>query len=324
MKTLGFHFWGVQRGLPPRIGNLKSVTIPIMAKTNSINVPDELKTLYNAAIERSDPFTFGTAQAHKALTPDARKLVLKNQSVFRFLSPIWKALSVEQKNVWKAAAAYNNISGWQLFVSDNAARIRNDLPLDIPPSELWQVNAGRLFIESPATELILKQEHPRSYWVAQKIVGASWKKGLTLITEQFALPLELQLRYKSDLTPVGDTQSARYFARIWTSYQGQDIYSDLEIPINPSTDWTLSTNIESAIRGILIGYTLYLEIIGYTGEVLFDNIRAVHSGSNWALDPRCDDISKTFKKAFAIVQPYWVPVSLPAGSSFASYYPPAL
>lgn len=295
-----------------------------MAKTVSINVPDELKNLYNATIERSDPFVFGTAQAHKALTPDRRRKVLKEHSLFRFLSPIWKALTPEQKLVWKEAGLVSGISGWQLFVSDNSARIQNDLPLDIPPSEIWQVRAGQILIESPADSIILKQEHPRSYWVAQKIVGASWKKGLTLVTEQFALPLEIQIRYKATLTAVGDTQSARFFARIWTSYQGQDIFSDLDINFDPDTDWVLDTNSETSIRGILIGYTLYIEIIGYTGELLFDNIRALHSGSNWAQDPRCDEVNKIFLKAFSIVPPFWIPVALPTGSSFSSQYPPAL
>lgn len=302
----------------------KNVILLIMAKTQSVSVPDEIKTLYNSAIELSDPFVFGTAQAHKALPPDRRKAALKGQSVFRFLAPIWRELTPEQKLVWKEAGVYSGISGWQLFVSDNSARIRTQLPLDIPPSELWQVNAGRLLIESPADTLILKQEHPQSYWAAGKVVGASWKKQLVRIVENFSLPLELQIRYKTNLTPVGDTQSARFFARIWTSYQGQDIYSDLDINFSPSADWTYSTVTESAMRGILIGYTLYLEIIGYTGEVLFDNIRALHSGSNWAQDPRCDEINKIFRKAFAVVPPFWVPVSLPSGSTFSSQYPPSL
>lgn len=295
-----------------------------MAKTQSIEVAPELTNLYNAAIERSDPFVFGTAQAHKSLPPDSRKKVLREQSLFRFLSPIWRELTTEQKQVWKDAAVYNNISGWQLFISDNAARIRSSLPLDVPPSDLWQVRAGYLTIESPATELILKQEHPQSYWVAQKVVGAPWKKTLVSLVENFSLPLEISIRYKSDLTPVGGTQSARYFARIWTSYQGQDIYTDLDINFDPSTDWTYAENEEAAIRGILLGYTLYLEIVGYTGTLLFDNIRAIHGGSNWALDPRCDAINQTFTKAFAIVPPFWIPTSLPSGSSFSSQFPPAL
>lgn len=295
-----------------------------MAKTQSISVPDELKNQYNKAIELSDPFTFGVAQAHKALTPDARKIVLRNQSLFKFLSPLWKALTTEEKQVWKDAAVYSNITGWQLFISDNSARIRASLPLDIPPSDFWQVRAGTLTIESPATEIILSQSHPQSYWVASKVVGASWKKQLVKITEFFSLPLDLEIRYKSDLTPVGGTQRARYYATVWTSYQGIDIYTDFSIDFDPESDWTFASLEIDGLRGIIVGYTLYIEIVGYTGELLFDNIRAVHSGMNWAQDPRCDAINQTFTKAFSIVPPFWTPVSLPAGATFSSQFPPAL
>ena len=405
-----------------------------MATTTSITVPDELKNLYNKAIERSDPFTFGTAQAHKSLTPDARRVVLREQSLFRFLAPIWRALTTEEKQVWKDAGVYSGINGWQLFISDNSARIRNDLALDVPPSDLWQVNAGQITIASPASEILLKQEHPQAYWVAQKVVGASWKKELVLITETFSLPLELEIRYKSDLLPAegfaipdanntisgyvtldgeavegavvrcirqsdnvaltadttdstgfyeftslttdevydiaveyetggtkyhannfpfrswfetnielvaytvpdGDAVDfalseygtniprARYYAEIWTSYQGVDYKTAYALNFDDSADWTLLTTSISDLRGIIIGYTLYLDIYGYTGTLLFDNIRATHSGSNWARDPRCDSVNQTFRKAFSIVPPFWVPTSLPTGSSFASYYPPAL
>lgn len=177
------------------------------------------------------------------------------------------------------------------------------------------------------------------------------------IVENFSLPLELQIRYKSDLVPAGGTSeyippagnacdfelleytvsetfdfdfsvgaggSARYYAEVWTSYQGEDVMHVVEVPIDPSTDWTLDTASISGLRGIIIGYTLYIEIVGYRGTLLFDNIRALHSGSNWARDPRCDDITKIFTKGFAIVPPFWIPVSLPTGASFSTVFPPAL
>lgn len=306
-----------------------------MARTQFVDVPDELKNLEAAAVERRDRFFLGVAQGHKRLPSKAEKRLLKRPAVinspmegrgslFRYLAPLWRTLTPTQKDVWKDAAVFSSLSNWQLFVSDNAARIRNSLTLEVPPSELWQVRTGRFLIEAPASEIILKQEHPQSYWVARKIVGQSWKRELVNILETFSLPLQIQIRYKSDLTPEGPTQSARYFARIWTSYQGQDIETDFEIPFSASTDWTLESVTTSGLRGIIIGYTLFIEIIGYRGELLFDNIRAIHGGTNWARDPRCDAIDMTFKKAFAVVPPFWIPVSLPAGSSFSTVFPPAL
>ncbi len=306
-----------------------------MAKTQTIEVPDELKNLERRAIERRDRFFLGVAQGHKRLPSKAQKRLLKRPAVvnspmegrgslFRYLAPFWRSLNDTQKQVWREAAAFSSLTNWQLFISDNAARIRNSLELEVPPSELWQVRTGYFNIQAPATEIILKQEHPQTYYATQKIVGAPWKYELVKIKEVFGFPLELQFRYKSDLTAEGATQVARYYARIWSSYQGVDRYTDCEITLNPSTDWTLGTATISNVVGHVIGYTLYIEISGYRGTLLFDNIRALHSGSNWARDPRCDDITKVFTKGFAIVPPFWIPVSLPAGASFSTEYPPAL
>ena len=295
-----------------------------MAKVETIDTPDELKNLQRNALEQSDRFEYSVMQAHKSLPSDARKKVLKEMSLFGFLATYWRQLTTAQKDVWREASVFSGITNWQLFISDNAARLRNDLILDIPPSDLWQVRAGQILIEAPATGIILKQVHPQDYFVSRKIVGAPWKSEVVTLVEVFGFPLELELRYKSDLVPVGPTQSARYYASVWSSHQGVDIYTPCEVTITPSSDWTLGTADISNVIGHVIGYTLYIEIIGYTGQLLFDNIRALHSGTNWALDPRCDAIDKTFSKGFASVPPFWVPVSLETGATFSSQYPPAL
>jgi len=306
-----------------------------MAKTQSVEYPDELRNLAAKSVEQRDRFILGVIQGHKREPSKSQKRMLKRAaiinspqvgrgSLFRFLSPFWSTLTQVQKDQWAAASQFSNLSNWQLFISDNAARIRNDITFPIPPSDLWQVRAGRLLIENPATEIVLKQDHPQTYYIAQKVVGQPWKNEVVKLDEIFNLPLTLELRYKTNLIPTGPTQSARYYAVVWSSYQGIDRYTNCEVMIDAITDWKLGTATISAVIGHVIGYTLYLEIIGYTGEVLFDNIVAAHGATNWALDPRCDNIQKTFTKGFATVPPFWVPVSLPIGATFASDYPPAL
>lgn len=295
-----------------------------MAKTEAIEVPDELKNLQRKSVEQRDRFYLGVCQSHKREPSKIQKKIIKEKSLFGYLATFWRELTPEQKAVWSEAGAFSSLSNWQLYISDNAARIRNNLTLDVPPSDLWQVNAGRLTVEAPASQILLKQEHPQQYLVAQKVVGQSWKREIVSIDEVFSLPLELEIRYKSDLSSTGPTQSARYFARVWTSYQGVDIFTDYPIDFSPSADWTEASLTISGLRGIIIGYTLYIGFSGYTGTLLFDNIRAIHGGTNWALDPRCDAIDTTFKKAFASVPPFWIPDTLPSGASFESVYPPAL
>lgn len=306
-----------------------------MAKTSTIDTPDELKNLQRKSVEQRDRFILGVVQGHKHELSKRQKRLLRRPAVinspqqgrgslFKYLAPFWHQLNDTQQNVWREAAAFSDLTNWQLFISDNAARIRNDLTLSEPPSDLWQVRTGYINIESPATEIILKQEHPQEYWVTEKVTGAPWKSELNRITETFSFPLEIGIRYKSDLTPVGAEQIARYKATVWTSYQGQDIYNDFSINFDPNVDWTFDNLEISGLPGIIVGYTLYIEISGYQGTLLFDNIRAVHGGTNWARDPRCDDVSKQFEGAFAVVPPFWIAESLPDGVSFSTQYPPAL
>jgi len=295
-----------------------------MSHTTFVNVPDELKLAHRASVEQRDRFILGVCQGHKRKPPKAEKKRLRDVSLFRYFAEFWRELTPTQKTAWGTAAALSGLSNWQLFVSDNAARLRDSLPLNVPPSDLWQVRAGYIVIESPASKMLLRQDHPLDYWVERKVVGASWKNELVRITETFSLPIDLTIRYKSDLTATGAEQRARLYAKVWTSYQGKDIYTPLALDFSASADWTELSATLSTTYGYIVGYTLYLDIFGYTGTLLFDNLSVIHGGTNWARDPRCDDISKTFSKAFALVPPFWVPEDVPVGASFSSVFPPAL
>src|SRR3972149_1247277 len=112
--------------------------ITFMARTQFIDVPDELKNQFNASIERRDRFIHGVAQSHKREPSKAAKALLRRTaqiaspqvgrgSMFKYLSPLWKALTTTQKNVWKAAGVYSGLNGWELFVSGKAERVKKFL-----------------------------------------------------------------------------------------------------------------------------------------------------------------------------------------------------
>lgn len=310
-----------------------------MAKVRGIYIPDELRPSYNRNLQQRDRYFQGVVQGQRRILSrrEVRELrrpariaspMVGRGSLFKFLSPYWRNLTSQQKQIWGQAAQHSSLNGWQLFISDNAARIREDLNFPLPPSEKWQVRTGALKIEAPSDGIILKQEHPLDYFVARKVAGRPWKLEPVLIKESFSLPLTLEISYKSNLTinPNYNENSqgkrrARYLAEIWTSYQGQDEYAEIEIPFQQQTDWTRASGDNLKIRGHIISYNLKLEIVGFYGEVLFDNIRAIHSGQNWARDPRCDDITKEFTKGLALVPPFWIPLLLPNGSTFSTVYP---
>jgi hypothetical protein len=306
-----------------------------MAKTVTMQTPEELKPLQRKSIQQRDRFFYGVVQSQRRLLSRRQRALLTRPaitnspmagrgSLFKKFSPMWRALSSGAKIMYKDAGVPSFLTNWQLYISDNAARLRNSLPLEQPVSELWQVRTGRVVINSGLDPFVIKQEHPRDYTVTRKIRGTPWKEELINIREYFELPITLQIRYKTNLTPVGSEQVARYFARIWTSYQGQDIYYDSVINFDPSTDWEYAEVTFSNVRGIIVGYTLYIQILGYTGELLFDNLRCIHSGQNWVRDPRCDNVTRTFTGGFATVKPFWEVVERPENTFFGTVYPPAL
>ena len=306
-----------------------------MAKTQFIDIPPELAPLQAKALEQRDRYVLGVVQGHKREPSKKQKRELKRSaiidhgqqgrgSLFRYLSPFWTTLSDPAKNSWRDAAINSNLTNWQLYISDNAARIRDDIETPTTPSTIWQVRAGRILVEPPAFAVILRQDHPQQYVVANPVRGKSWKDELVTVDEIFDLPLELSISYKSNLTQVSPRPSLFFGARVWTSYQGQDIFQNHTIRFDPVSDWTRGSLTISHQRGILIGYRLLLTVVGYNGELLFDNVSAFHTGTNWARDPRCDNINKEFKNAFALVPPFWIPSFIQPGVSFSSQYPPAL
>jgi len=294
-----------------------------MAKTQTIEIPAGLEDLFDASIERRDRFILGVAQAHKFLPSRSTKARLLGQSLFRFMATIWATLTTEEKAEWKAAGVFSNLTNWQLFISDNAARLRYDLPLNQGVSDKWQVRTGFVDLSGFATEIKIYQEHPLDYWVTQKMAGKPWKQELVKIHEKLGLPLEIGLSYKADLEVAGENPLAKFYARVQSSYQGQDIFTDLEIDLTPETDWVVASDTLSSVLGYLVGYRVIFHIEDYQGVVFFDNLIVSHTGQNWGRDPRFDNMTKEFKKAFALVRPFWVPEVLPAGATYQSVYPPA-
>src|SRR5665648_65512 len=106
-----------------------------MAKTAFMDIPDELKLAAQKSHQRRDRYILGVVQSARREPSKAQKRLLKRPAVvnspqsgrgsmFRFLSPYWHALTNAQRVTWKTSAAYSALTNWQLFISDNAARIK--------------------------------------------------------------------------------------------------------------------------------------------------------------------------------------------------------
>lgn len=306
-----------------------------MAKVSTMRTPDELGHLAQKCVQKRDRYILGVVQSQRRLLSRAKRRELSRTasvhspmkgrgSLFKYFAPFWHDLTGGQKDVWKQAAAVSGLNGWQLFISDSAARIKNSLEFGFDPNIFWQVRTGKILILAPENKIKLVQEHPLNYWVTQKMRGKPWKQELKFLSEYFSLPLTLTIRYKSNLIASGSTQKARYYAVVTSSYQGVDRQNIVECNIAPNNDWTLATATLSSVIGYITGYSLYIEIEGYIGTLLIDNLRCEHGAFNWVRDPRCDDISKIFIKQFALVKPFWEKIEGDENAQFDTVFPPAL
>ena len=314
-----------------------------MTKTSFIDIDPEEEVLFYKNLVPSDRFAFGRISRKVAITSRKKKKGMTQKSMLPQISELWAGFSEAEKTAWTNAGAEMNLNGWRMFVADQCARIKNGIAGVATPSLFHQSFVGSLIVDDPAYQIKIAQYHPNKYWVSQKIKGSKSMYQPIKVIESFALPLTLSLNYKTNLSGLygnvciygdcyfgacnfGDEAGiydgrARIWAEVWSSYQGVDRFTFLEIPFDFNTYWKNATATLESVIGHTIGYTLYIEIYNLRGSLFFDNVKITHSGQNWCRDTNCKDIDQGFTRAFFQVPKHWVSVELPVGSWFGSIYP---
>lgn len=291
-----------------------------MAKTSYIDLTPELELSYYANIQPGDRYTFSRVRRKNTLLSVKHKKGVGQRSLLPEISIVWAGLSGAQQNAWKAAAAECNITGWQLFVQDYCARRVNDLVGIATPSLFHQSWVGQLHIEAPATEAKLVQIHPRNYYVYKKVLGTKSMYSPLLVTEDLYLPLNLSLNYSSNLAASGANPYAKFYAEIWYSYQGVNLFKTLEINLDLVTGWKNATAVLSELISIVVRYDLHIELHDVRGDLYFDNVKATHSSQNWVRDPFCKDVNQGFTRNFYQIPKHWSAEISPEGVLFESVY----
>jgi len=249
-----------------------------------------------------------------------KKKSLALRSFLPLLAETWAGLSQAQKDVWTACGVYTALNGWRTFVAEESVRLKLGLAIPNTPSIYHNAWFGHLHIGGSATQLKIAQEHPAGYYVSQKVTG---KKGLyapVFITEKITIPFQIGISYRCDLTPTGATQYIKYYAIVQSSYQGVDRENVIEINLINDGAWHIATATLSATLGYIIGYTLYMHIFGYTGDVYFDQVKAIHGAVNYARDKNCYDINVTFTHQYYQIPKNWVAIEMPVGALYDSDY----
>jgi hypothetical protein len=324
-----------------------------MAKVEYIDILPGLEDSYWSGLQFGDRFEHARVRKKIVFYSRKSKKGLSARSLLPQIAVLWNALSDLEQIDWADAAGemktkittgfiflengsnlllensskiirnqgkISYINGWRLFVQDMCARIYNDIAGVATPSLLHQSWVGNLKIEAPATELKIVQLHPRSYWVSRKVTGTKNTYAPVLVTEDLGLPLKISLNYSSNLTSQGAGSFAKFYARVWYSYQGVNLYHDLEIALDLVAGWKNAEVTLTTLPTIVIRVDLYFHLYNLRGDLYFDNIKLEHSGQNWARDPFCKDILQGFTRAFYQIPDHWAAVTLPDGSQYDSIY----
>lgn len=291
-----------------------------MAKISFLDLPVGFEDDFKKALAPGDRFTYSSIKTSANRISRYRKKAMLAKNLIPLISPVWQGLTQGERDAWNEAGLHSNTSGWILFLRDKSARVANDIEGYASPENLYQVRVGNIFLEGDATNALIAQIHPNEYYVQRKKKGTASQLEQVKITENFALPLNIEISYKTDMASVAENSFAKFYVRVFSSYQGRDIETDLTLNFGLSDNWTRITNSLNSVLGLVRSYIMYIEVYGVQGNLWFDNIVVEHSGHNWARDPFCYRIHQDFTKQFYQIPKHWSAVELPEGAFYQSIY----
>lgn len=292
-----------------------------MVKVSTLEVPDELRKMFESLISVLNSRQGGTMKKHGYLLSRQRVNDLTTRSLLPQIAELKKGLSPEEVLAWRAAAQANGQNFYNLFVQDTAYRLKFGLPGVAIPSVLHQYKVGRLEITAPAYQAVLAQYHPIRYYISKKIRGNTTVREDIAIDEKLVLPLKIGLSYRTALAPTQVNPEAKFYAIVKSSYQGRTFETEFGFDFDLSTSWKRQETIVAEVIGVARSYDLFIELRGVRGWFEWDNVISEHTGNNYARDFRCNDVNNTLTKTHYMIEKSWEEELLPRGAAFDSVYP---
>lgn len=292
-----------------------------MAQVGALDIPPELLEAFRKIMSSTSNRRTGAIRKHGYIPSREQVVKLTTRSLLPQITTLWKALSPTEQAAWKAAAAVTTMNGWNLFVQDTAYRLKYGLPGLAVPSLIHQYKVGRIEIAAPAQRVVLAQYHPNKYYVSKKMRGNTSQREDVAVLEPFQLPLEVGCSFRSNLVAVTGTPKVRFYAIIYSSYQGRTIESEVGFDVPLQSDWQSQTSTITEVIGVGRYYTLWIELDGVRGSFEWDNVISRHTGTNWARDKRCIDVNNELTTVNYQIEKSWEEQFLPTGTAFDSVYP---
>ncbi len=292
-----------------------------MAQTGALVVPPELLELFQKLISTTSNRRTGAIRKHGYLQSKKKVLELTTRSLLPQITAQKATLDESEVLAWKAAAAAGRQNWWNLFVQDTAYRLKYGISGLATPSPLHQYKVGRIEIAAPADRVLLTQYHPVKYYISKKMPGNTSLREDVAVVEKLALPLEIGLSFRTNLTALTGDPKVRFYAIIYSSYQGRTIETEVGFDIPLTSVWTRETAIISEVVGIARSYDLFIELDNVRGVFEWDNVLSYHTGTNYARDFRCTDVNNEPTIVNYQIEASWEELYLPTGAAFSSVYP---
>lgn len=292
-----------------------------MAQVGALEIPPELAEAFAKILSATSTRQTGAIRKHGYIPSREQIVKLTTRSLLPQIRDAWASLTEPEQAAWKAAAAVTSMNGWNLFVQDTAYRLKYGLPGLATPSLLHQYKVGRVELNVPAQAATLAQFHPRKYYISKKMPGKTTQREDVAIYEPFQLPLTIGCSFRSNLVAVTDEPKARFYAIVYSSYQGRTIESEVGFDIPLTSGWQSQTATITEVIGLGRFYTLRIDLVGVRGWFEWDNVIAQHTGTNWARDKRCLDVNNELTTLNYQIEKSWEEQFLPTGAAFDSVYP---
>lgn len=292
-----------------------------MAKVAFVNPTPDVKDRFTQQFAPVYKTKYSSLRWNGRLIPPRKKRNISTRSLLPQIRDIWNGLSPAVQEQWKLAAAEANYNAWNQFVQDMSYRIKFGIEGVATPSNYHTYKVGRIDMESPANNFRLEQVHPVQYFQMQKVRGTKSQRVPVAITEQLLLPLEVACSYRTELTATGPEPYAKFYAEVTRSYQSLDLVEEVGFEIPLSSAWARQSATLSDVVGTARWYSLYIELNDVSGWLEFDLVRAFHTGTNFARDFRCTNISSGFSNFNYQLPASWAADTAEEGVTFGSVYP---
>lgn len=248
---------------------------------------------------------------------------LRQQSPLSLSSTIWKDLTQTQKDDWTFVAADYGLNGWQLFVQRGTEQqLRGPTELGAytfgnafygfgsdlennEPGTLANYKAGKVSIITNPVGILIEQAHPASYNVRRRIPQSQQVFETVAVNEELILPLTIGVSYRTMLNEAGENPDAKFYARIEYETESGTAYDEQGFTLELGDGWTRDSLIITEAPGAVLGYSLFFSFTDLDGEFWFDNVEAVHTGTNWAIDPFCNNVAPEILPQWGNVNPTW-------------------